>query len=92
MPPGWSSDHLGLPEMTLPTESDLAGGYEGDMWIGKKQSWSLEVRWRGDQAKFHCHTFKAPEEAPREAKVFDYPHEVVEWLSLWFAQLMNVKD
>ena len=90
--PGWVSEDRGLPEMTLPTAGDIEAGYEGDVWTATKRSWKLEVRWRGDQARYHCRTFKEGEEAPREAKVFEYPHEVVEWMSLWFAQLANVKD
>lgn len=78
--------------MTLPTPTDVEAGYEGDTWLAKKGFWRLEVRWRGDHAKFHCRTFKVDEEESREARAFEYPHEIIEWMSLWFAQLANVKD
>lgn len=92
LPPGWSSDQAGLPEMTLPTRADIEAGYDGDLWTASKRSWRLEIRWRGDHAMYHCRAFRVGDDRYREARSFEYPHEVVDWMSIWFAQLTNVKD
>lgn len=89
LPAGWSSSDPGLPEMSLPTEEELVAGYEGRLWRAQKGSWTLEVLWRGDTAKFFCQVLRAPENEPRESRAFDYPHEVVAWLGVWFAQLVE---
>ena len=78
--------------MLSPTQAELDSGYEGDVWRAKKLSWDLEVRWRGDIGKYRCRVVKdGDEESPREARTFDYPHEVTEWMGRWFVQLAQAK-
>jgi hypothetical protein len=77
--------------MSLPTEEETVQGYEGHLWTARKGPWALEVRWRGDTAKFLCRLLREAEEGPREVRTFDYPHEVVEWVGIWFAQLARAR-
>jgi len=91
LPPGWRSSDPGLPEM-LPVAPDEREGYEGVAWRATKGSWQLEVRWRGDHGLFVCRAVKdGAEENPMEHRTFPYPHEVVEWLGIWFAQLVKAR-
>jgi hypothetical protein len=92
LPPGWNSRYAGLPEMALPTRAELDAGYEGDLWSAAKLSWRIDVIWRGDLGKYRCAAVKdEDEDNPREARTFDYPHEVVEWLGQWFTRLASAK-
>jgi hypothetical protein len=77
--------------MAVPTAEELAEGYAGCLWMARKGPWTLEVRWRGDLAKFFCRLLREDESEPREARTFDYPHEVVEWVGTWFAQLARAR-
>ena len=91
LPPGWTSSDPGLPEME-PVSPEKREGYMGTSWVGRKGSWQLEVRWRGDQALFICRAVKdGNEESPMEHRTFSYPHEVVEWLGIWFSQLARAR-
>jgi len=90
MPPGWSSEDAGIPDMTVPTPAELEAGYEGDLWVATRTNQRLEVRWRGDHGKYLCRVYldaAADDEAPTEARTFDYPHEVINWLGLWFQNI-----
>ncbi|GAG23398.1 unnamed protein product, partial [marine sediment metagenome] len=66
-------------------------GYNGVAWTATKLGWRLQVLWRGDQAKFYCRAGRIGEDDVREARLFDYPHEVVEWMGRWFTQLAQAK-
>lgn len=88
---GWSIPEPRLPEMRVPSEGEIAAGYQGNMWIATKGNWKLEVVWRGDQGKFLCRTFRIDDpENPAESRAFDYPHEVVDWIGVWLTQLARV--
>ena len=89
---GWRMGEPRLPEMTLPTDEELAAGYEGELWMATKGDWKLEVVWRGDYAKYRCQAvrFSDPDN-PAESRTFDYPHEVVDWISVWNMQLVGVR-
>ena len=81
--PGWVSEDRGLPEMTLPTAGDIEAGYEGDVWTATKRSWKLEVRWRGDQARYQCAIEKPQHEdqiehRARRIEVVEVEHREVE--------------
>lgn len=81
-----------LPEMRTPSPQEVATGYRGDMWMATKGDWKLEVVWRGDEAKFHCRTSRISDPAkPVELRSFDYPHEVVDWIGIWSAQLVRAR-
>lgn len=80
-----------LPEMRVPDESELAT-YQGELWIATKGHWKLEVRWRGDHGKFLCRAVRVDDpQNPAEARTFDYPHEVVDWIGSWGTRLGNVR-
>lgn len=89
MPPGWSSEYTGVPDMNVPTPDELKAGYEGEIWIATRGKQRLEVRWRGDHAKYLCRVYldAADKESPAESRTFDYPHEVINWLGLWFQNI-----
>jgi len=89
---GWSMGESRLPEMTVPTPKELARGYQGELWMAVKGDWKLEVCWRGDHAKFNCQAVRlsAPEN-PMESRAFDYPHEVIDWIGIWGAQLARAR-
>ena len=75
-----------------PVALDKREAYEGTSWKARKGSWALEVRWRGDHALFVCRAVKdGNEESPMEHRTFTYPHEVVEWLGIWFTQLTKAR-
>lgn len=77
--------------MRAPTREEMEVGYEGARWRARKGGWTLEVHWRGDRAKYVCCVLRDGEDEPREARIFDYPHEIVEWVGLWFAQLARAR-
>jgi len=93
LPPGWSSRQAGLPEISIPTQAERDAGYVGDVWIARKLSWRIEVVWRGDIGRFRCRVIKNEEvDRPRDDRMFDYPHEVVEWVGNCFARLAQAKS
>lgn len=75
--------------MLIPSQAELDAGYEGDLWAATRQDQKLEVRWRGDHGKYLCRVYlnSENEEEPTEARTFDYPHEVINWLGLWFQNI-----
>lgn len=88
LPEGWVSKDAGLPDMDWPSNLELSLGYEGTLWTACKGEQRIEIRWMGDHAKFFCRVLlKEQDENPIEFKLFDYPHEVVEWLFLWFQNI-----
>lgn len=89
---GWATDDPRLPEMSLPTFEELEEGYEGETWSATKGDWGLKVRWRGDHAKFLCEATRLSNPGdPAESRTFDYPHEVVDWISVWATQLVRAR-
>jgi hypothetical protein len=68
---------------------DYGPGYEGKLWTAYRGDQRLEVRWMGNHAKYFCRVFLAPGdlENPTEARTFDYPHEVIDWLAMWFQNM-----
>jgi len=86
LPEGWTSSDPGLPDLTVPTEQELANGYEGETWTATRGQQKLEVRWRCNHGAYLCRVFLdlEDEENPHEARTFDYPHEVLDWLARWF--------
>ena len=89
---GWHMGEPRLPEMTIPTADELAAGYGGERWMATKGDWKIEVVWRGDHAKYLCRTSRISDpENPMEARTFTYPHEVVDWIGVWGAQLARAR-
>lgn len=89
---GWAMGEPRLPEMTVPTDEERETGCRGELWMATKGDWKLEVVWRGDHAKYLCRTVRLSDrDNPVEARTFDYPHEVVDWIGMWGAQLTRVR-
>lgn len=89
MPAGWVASKTGLPDMTSPSDAELEAGYEGSVWAASCDDKRLEVRWMGNHAKYFCRAYMAATDAesPTEARSFDYPHEVIDWLTMWFQHM-----
>lgn len=75
--------------MIWPDATELEQGYEGVLWTAHRGNQKLEVRWMGNHAKYLCRVFLVPQddENPTESRVFDYPHEVLQWLGIWFQNM-----
>ena len=75
--------------MNCPDPKELEEGYNGVLWTAHRGDQMLEVRWVGTHAKYFCRVFLAPEdrENPTESRTFDYPHEVIDWLGMWFQNM-----
>lgn len=86
LPSGWTSSDKGLPDMSCPDPEELKDGYVGVLWTAHRGDQTLEVRWMGNHAKYFCRVFMTPEdrENPAESRTFAYPHEVLDWLAMWF--------
>jgi hypothetical protein len=85
---GWEMEDPCLPEMRVPTREEIEAGYEGVRWSARKKGWALEVVWRGDRGKYVCRSLQSDDEDHVfEECSFDYPHEVVEWVGTWVAQV-----
>ncbi len=75
LPPGWKSSPLtGLPDMTLDQAPPT--------WTARNRDLELRVQWRPEQAQYTCKSLMLG--SVLEARFFVYPHEVVEWLHVWF--------
>jgi len=72
---------VGISDMTLPTAQQLEEGYEGVTWVARGPSQTLVVIWRGDFKQYFCEARLDVGEETRELRRFDYPHEVLAWLS-----------
>lgn len=89
---GWEVNLPGLPEMRVPTPAEVEEGYRGVLWRASKTTWNLDVVWRGDLGRYLCRAVRLEEpDDPAESRVFDYPHEVVDWISVWVAHLDKVR-
>ena len=75
--------------MLRPTTPEISAGYEGELWSAYRGDREVQVRWMGNHGKFFCRAYanqKDPEN-PLDARSFDYPHEVIDWLAMWFQNL-----
>lgn len=85
--PGWETNLPGLMEMRVPSEEERAE-YQGDLWTATRDGWRLQVLWRGDHGRYLCKAIRLEEpEEPAESRVFDYPHEVVDWITVWVGHI-----
>lgn len=89
LPPGWETPFTGIPDMTVPTEEELAQGYTGALWYAERGNQRLELRWMGKQGKYICRVYltQTDLENPHESVTFDYPHEVLDWVMMWLQNL-----
>lgn len=74
MPRGWVSSPKSLPDMS--TRQDSAS------WVAVNGEYSLRVRWQIDIAQYVCEAVVRTSVV--ETRFLVYPHELVEWLVLWF--------
>ena len=76
LPEGWVCRYPGIPDMDAP-----AGFWKAVKPDPVATFW-LKILWVPSAAKYLCEHWVGDEE-PREARTFNYPHEVVEWLQMW---------
>jgi hypothetical protein len=77
LPPNWTEDGQGLPEMVVPPEI-------GGIWSACGPERRIEVAWVSERGRFECRWWV--NDAITDKKDFVYPHEVMAWLRGAFAQ------
>jgi len=88
LPVGWASSDPGLPDMAWPDDG-VEAGYQGELWTATRGTQRIEVRWMGNHANYVCRVFLkyGDDENPAESRTFHYPHEIIDWMAMWFQNM-----
>jgi hypothetical protein len=83
IPKPWIAQATSLPEMS----SSSDGVWRATRKV-EGETWRMEVRWVHQRSGFLCRigTSTKVEDFP-EVHLFDYPHEVLIWMTGWFRHL-----